>query len=355
MKAYIARRILLLIPTLLGILLINFIIAQLAPGGPVEQMLAKFEGHDTTYSSQLGGEAQSDVQTLYNGSSGIDEDLIEELKQQFGFDKPAYERFALMVWNYARFDFGYSFYRDEKVSDILLDKLPVSISLGLWTMLVIYLVAIPLGIRKAIKAGSRFDAWTSLVLIVAYAVPAFLLAIFLIVLLCGGNFLDLFPLKGLVSDNWESLSWPARIRDYLWHIFLPVLTLSMGGIASLSMLTRNSFLEEIRKQYVMTAEAKGLTESRVLYGHVFRNAMLIVIAGFPSAFVGIFFTGAILIENIFSLDGLGLLGYEAAFHRDYPIVFGTLFIMTLLTLALNILSDIMYVIVDPRIHFESHD
>ncbi|NLO80491.1 MAG: microcin C ABC transporter permease YejB [Xanthomonadaceae bacterium] len=360
MAAYILRRLLLMIPTLFGILVLNFVIVQFAPGGPVERVLAQLEGADPGATARLsGGGAETALgpsgESRYRGGRGLPPELIAEIERQYGFDKPAHERLLKMLWDYMRFDFGESFYQNRSVVQLIVDKLPVSISLGLWTTLLVYLISIPLGIRKAVRDGTRFDFWTSAVVIVGNAVPSFLFAVLLVVLFAGGSFLDWFPLRGLVSENWHELSWPMRIVDYLWHITLPVLAMVIGGFAGLTMLTKNSFLEEINKQYVMTARAKGLTERQVLYGHVFRNAMLIVIAGFPSAFVGILFTGALLIEIIFSLDGLGLLGYEAVINRDYPVVFGTLFIFTLIGLVLNLIGDLMYVLVDPRIDFERRE
>ena len=372
MTAYIFRRLLLIIPTLLGIMLINFVIVQAAPGGPVEQLIAQLTGTDVAATARIAGAGSGTEQvgtvaqtgtiagakgatSKYRGAQGLDPEFIAELERMFGFDKPAHERFFQMLGNYIRFDFGDSFYRDRSVMDLVLDKMPVSISLGLWTTLLVYLLSIPLGIRKAVRDGSRFDVWTSGIIIVGYAIPGFLFAVLLIVLFAGGNFLDLFPLRGLVSENWAELSWPARITDYLWHITMPVVAMVIGGFAGLTMLTQNSFLDEINKQYVMTARSKGLTEGQVLYGHVFRNAMLIVVAGFPSAFVSILFTGALLIEVIFSLDGLGLLGFEAAIGRDYPVMFGTLFFFTLLGLVLNLIGDLMYMWIDPRIDFESRE
>ncbi len=349
---------------------INFLIVQAAPGGPVEQALAQIKGDDTNATSRFSGSegaetggSSSTTRTLsssnsnskYRGSRGIDPELIAELEKQYGFDKPAHERFIKMLGDYARFDFGESFYRDASVVQLVKEKMPVSISLGLWTTLLVYLISIPLGIKKAIRDGSGFDVWTSSLVIVGYAIPGFLFAILLIVLFAGGSFLDWFPLRGLTSSNFDSLSWPEKIKDYLWHITLPVIAMVIGGFASLTMLTKNSFIEEINKQYVMTARAKGLTENRVLYGHVFRNAMLIVVAGFPSAFVGVLFTGALLIEVIFSLDGLGLLGFEAALNRDYPVMFGTLYFFTLLGLILNLVGDLMYTVIDPRIDFERRE
>lgn len=363
MFAYILRRLLLIIPTLFGIMVLNFLIVQAAPGGPIEQIVAKLQGNavDATARFTGGGSetshtpdaAVSESSSRYKGAQGVDPELIKELEQQFGFDKPLHERFFQMMGNYLQFDFGQSYFRDARVVDLVIEKLPVSITLGLWTTLIIYLVSIPLGIRKAVKDGTPFDVWSSGVIIVGYAIPSFLFAVLLIVVFAGGRYLDWFPLRGLVSDNWHDLSWPQRILDYLWHITLPVIAMVVGGFASLTMLTKNSFLDEINKQYVITARAKGLTEKRVLYGHVFRNAMLLVIAGFPSAFISILFTGALLIEVIFSLDGIGLLGFEAAINRDYPVMFGTLFFFTLLGLLMNLIGDLMYVLTDPRIDFES--
>jgi len=372
MRAYIVRRLLLIVPTLLGIMIANFFIIQAAPGGPVDLMIARIKGtaQDPTarFGGGGGGEVQSpggpregphapgaDSASKYRGARGIDPELIKQLERQFGFDKPAYERFLLMMRNYLVFDFGNSFFRDQRVIDLVVQKFPVSISLGLWTTLLIYLISIPLGVAKAIRDGSRFDVWTSGVIIVGNAIPAFLFAILLIVLFAGGSFWSVFPLRGLVSDNWQALSWQARIADYFWHLALPITALVIAGFATLTMLTKNSFLEEINKQYVVTARAKGLTKRRVLYGHVFRNAMLIPISGFPAAFIEILFTGNMLIEVIFSLDGLGLLGYEAAINRDYPIMFGTVYALTLIGLVLNVISDLTYVLVDPRIDFERRD
>jgi microcin C transport system permease protein len=362
MLAYIVRRLLLIIPTLLGIMVINFVVIQSAPGGPVEQLIAQIEGTAVAATARIGGGGGGEVQASgggegerYRGAQGLDPDFIKEIEQLYGFDKPAYERFFLMMGQYLRFDFGSSYFRDESVINLILEKMPVSISIGLWTTLLTYLISIPLGIRKAVRDGSRFDIWTSAVVIVGNAIPSFLFAILLIVLFAGGSFLDWFPLRGLVSDNWEQLSWPAKILDYFWHLTLPLLALMIGAFAGLTMLTKNSFLEEINKQYVMTARAKGLSEHRVLYGHVFRNGMLIIIAGFPGAFVSILFTGALLIEIIFSLDGLGLLGFNAAINRDYPVMFGTLYFFSLLGLLMNLISDLMYVMVDPRIDFETRE
>jgi microcin C transport system permease protein len=364
MLAYILRRLLLMVPTLLGIMVINFLIIQAAPGGPVELMIARLEGMAVAATARVGGGAGGETgagsergqgASAYRGTRGVNPELIRQLEQQFGFDKPAPDRFVHMMKSYLALDFGKSFYRDRTVIGLLLEKLPVSISLGLWTTLLVYLVSIPLGIAKAVRDGSPFDVWSSAVVIVGYAVPGFLFAILLIVLFAGGSFLDWFPLRGLVSPGWRALSWPGRVLDYLWHITLPVLALVIGGFAGLTMLTKNSFLEEVNKHYVVTARAKGLTRRRVLYGHVFRNAMLIVVAGFPGAFVGILFTGSLLIEVIFSLDGLGLLGFEAAINRDYPVMFGTLYIYTLVGLVLNLITDLTYVAIDPRIDFATRE
>jgi microcin C transport system permease protein len=367
MLAYLVRRLLLFVPTLFGIMVVNFIIVQAAPGGPVELTISRLRGHSVEATARVGGSGAGEtragpggsptggVTDKYRGARGIDPELIRQLERQYGFDRPAPERFVRMIRSYLTFDFGSSFYRDRRVIDLIAEKLPVSISLGLWTTLVIYLVSSPLGIAKAVRDGTRFDVWSSGVVIVGYAIPSFLLAILLIVLFAGGSFLDWFPLRGLTSDHWRELSWPARIGDYFWHITLPIVALLVGGFATLTMLTKNSFLEEINKQYVTTARSKGLTTRRVLYGHIFRNAMLLVVAGFPAAFVGILFTSALLIEVIFSLDGLGLLGFEAAINRDYPIMFGTLYIYTIVGLLLTLISDLTYVAVDPRIDFASRE
>ena len=359
MLAYIARRLVLILPTLFGIMVVNFIIVQAAPGGPVELMIARIKGtavEATARVGSAGGEMSGQagaVTAKYRGARGLDPELIRQLEKLYGFDQPAYVRFFQMMRRYAVFDFGQSFFRDRSVIALVMDRLPVSISLGLWTTLLIYLVSIPLGIGKAVRDGTAFDVWTSGFIIVGYAIPGFLFAILLIVLFAGGSFVQWFPLRGLVSPDWHQLAWPARVADYLWHVTLPVVSLVVGGFAGLTMLAKNSFLDEINKQYVITARAKGLTRARVLYGHVFRNAMLLVIAGFPAAFIGILFTGALLVEVIFSLDGLGLLGFEAAINRDYPIMFGTLYIYTLIGLVLNLISDLTYVMVDPRIDFAS--
>lgn len=361
MLNYILRRIALMIPTLFGIMLINFAIVQFAPGGPVEQVLAELQGQTAGATARFSGgggdaaAAASNAQSKYRGAQGLRPDIIAEIEAQFGFDKPAHERFFDMISSYLRFDFGDSYFRDASVVDLIAEKLPVSVSLGLWTTLLVYLISIPLGVRKAVNDGGRFDTWTSMAVVVGNAIPGFLFAILLIVLFAGGRYWDVFPLRGLTSDNFEQLSDWGKIKDYFWHVCLPVLSMVIGGFASLTMLTKNSFLDQIRMQYVETARAKGLTERQVLYGHVFRNAMLIVIAGFPSAFIGILFTGSLLIEVIFSLDGLGLLGFEAAINRDYPVVFATLYIFTLVGLVLQLLGDIMYHLIDPRIDFESRE
>lgn len=354
MRNYIFKRILLIPMTLLGILAINFLIIQFAPGGPVEHTLAKFQGMNVNATGKLGGAGtELGRGSKYQGAQGVPEDMVKELEKQFGFDKPAYARFVKMVLDYARFDFGKSFYQDKTVGQLIWERMPVSVSLGLWSTLIIYLVAIPLGIKKAVTDGSKFDVWTSFAVILGSAIPVFLFAVFLIVFFAGGTYLQWFPLHGLTSDNWESLTWFGKIKDYFWHITLPVTAMVIGGFASLTMLTKNSFLDEINKQYVMTARAKGLSENRILYGHVFRNAMLIVIAGFPSLLIKMLFTGSLLIEVIFSLSGIGLLGYEAIMTRDYPVIFGTMYIFALLGLVLKLASDITYSLIDPRISFES--
>jgi microcin C transport system permease protein len=370
MFAYIIRRLILIVPTLFGIMVVNFLVIQAAPGGPVEQMIARIKGTVSDATARVSGADQGDVGTRsgkqgrtttddmsskYRGARGLDPEIIKEIERQFGFDKPAYKRFFMMIRTYLLFDFGDSYFRDRSVMSLVIDKMPVSISLGLWTTFLVYLISIPLGIKKAVKDGSRFDVWSSSLVILGNAIPGFLFAILLIVLFAGGRYFDWFPLRGLVSGNWAELDWPARIIDYFWHIALPVFSMVIGGFAGLTMLTKNSFLEEINKQYVVTARSKGITEHRVLYGHVFRNAMLIVIAGFPSAFVGALFTGSLLTEIIFSLDGLGLLGFEAAVNRDYPVMFGTLYFFTLLGLLLNLVGDLTYHVVDPRITFESQE
>lgn len=372
MLAYIVRRLLLMIPTLLGIMIINFTIVQFAPGGPVEQVIAQLTGTDVGATARIGGTGGTEAGTTgqqsgqttssasastskYRGAQGLDPDFIKQLEKQFGFDKPLHERFLHMMGNYLRFDFGTSYFRDESVVNLVISKMPVSISLGLWTTLIVYGLSIPLGIRKAVKDGSPFDVWTSGAIIVGYAIPGFLVALLLVVLFAGGSFWNWFPLRGLTSEGWAELGFFGKIADYLWHMVLPITAMVISGFAGLTMLTKNSFLDQINQQYVQTARAKGLGEKQVLYGHVFRNAMLIVIAGFPSAFISILFSGALLIEIIFSLDGLGLLGFEAVIKRDYPIMFASLFFFTLLGLAMNLIGDLMYTIIDPRIDFEARD
>ena len=356
MAAYVLRRLLLMIPTLLGIMLLNFIIVQAAPGGPIDQVLARFQGLSSEASTRMeGGGGDVAAGSESRGARGIPPAFIEKLEKQFGFDQPPHERFLGMIADYATFDFGESFFRDEKVTTLMLERLPVSISLGLWTTLVVYLVSIPLGIRKALHHGSRFDVWSSGLVIVGYAIPGFLFAILLIVLFAGGSYWDVFPLRGLTSADFDELSAWGKVKDYLWHITLPVAASAIGSFATLTMLTKNSFLDEVHKQYVLTARAKGASDRRVLYGHVFRNAMLIIIAGLPAALVGIFFTGSLLIEVIFSLNGLGLLGFEAVMQRDYPVIFGTLYLYTLIGLILKLISDLTYVWVDPRIDFETRE
>ncbi|WP_147110451.1 microcin C ABC transporter permease YejB [Tateyamaria sp. syn59] len=362
MGPYVLRRLLLVIPTLLGILLVNFTLTQFVPGGPVEQAIARAQGGGDVFGGFAGGNNDAGADELdtasdstYVGARGLPPEFIAELEREFGFDKPPVERFLNMVWNYARFDFGDSYFRSISVVDLIIEKLPVSITLGLWSTLIAYLVSIPLGIRKAVKDGTPFDTWTSGLIIAGYAIPGFLFAILLLVLFAGGSYFQIFPLRGLTSDNWDDLSTIGKVLDYFWHITLPVLAGTIGAFATLTLLTKNSFLDEIKKLYVMTARAKGLSERSVLYGHVFRNAMLIVIAGFPAVFIGVFFGGSLIIETIFSLDGLGRLGFEAAVARDYPIVFGTLYIFGLIGLLVGILSDLMYVLVDPRIDFERRE
>ena len=364
MTAYIIRRLLLVVPTLIGIMTVNFVIIQIAPGGPVEQMIAKLQGEAVSATERLSGggedvkgqkKAISEKISKYRGAQGLAPELVAEIELMYGFDKPIHVRFFKMMRDYATFNFGDSFFRDQKVVDLVLDKMPVSISLGIWSTLVIYLVSIPLGIRKALNHGSRFDVWSSTIVILGNAIPTFLFAILLIVLFSGGSYFSWFPLRGLLSDNISTLPWRQQVLDYFWHQVLPITAILIGSFASLTMLTKNSFLDEINKQYVITARAKGITERRVLYRHVFRNAMLIIIAGFPAAFIGMFFTGSLLIEIIFSLDGLGLLGFESTIQRDYPVMFGTLFIFTLLGLIVGIISDLMYTVIDPRIDFETRE
>jgi microcin C transport system permease protein len=353
---------------LLGILFVSFVVIQFAPGGPVERIIAQLTGDDISATARVSGGGADiirpgggpggtldPVASKYRGAQGLDPEFIKQLEHQFGFDKPAYERFGLMLWNFVRFDFGKSYFRDANVIDLIKEKMPVSISLGIWMTLLAYLISIPLGITKAVRDGSRFDMWSSTVVIVGYAVPGFLFAILLIVLFAGGSFYSIFPLRGLTSDDFSLLPWWQKILDYAWHMTLPIVSMALGAFATMTLLTKNSFLDEIRKQYVITARMKGLSERRVLYGHVFRNAMLIIIAGFPSAFIHAFFTGSLLIETIFSLDGLGLLGFESVLNRDYPVVFATLYIFSLVGLAVNLISDLAYTWVDPRIDFETRE
>ncbi|WEJ59429.1 microcin C ABC transporter permease YejB [Devosia sp. FJ2-5-3] len=365
MGAYIIRRLLLMIPTVFGIMAISFLITQFAPGGPVEQALANLSGQNVALTERVtggGGDVVSQPnapiqpgKSGYRGSEGLPPELVERIEKQFGFDKPPLERFFTMIWNYLRFDFGESYYRDISVIDLIKEKMPVSISLGLWMTLIAYGVSIPLGIAKARRDGSRFDVWTSSLIIVGYAVPGFLVAIALIVLLAGGSFWSIFPLRGLTSPGFSSFPWWRQVLDYAWHLVLPITAMGLGAFATATLLTKNSFLDEIGKQYVVTARAKGLNDRQVLYGHVFRNAMMLIIAGFPGAFIGAFFGGSLLIETIFSLDGLGLLGFEAIANRDYPVVFATLYIFSLLGLVIGLISDLAYMWVDPRLDFESRD
>lgn len=367
MGAYIIRRLLLMIPTVFGIMALSFLVIQLAPGGPVEQFLGQLEGNNVEATARVTGSAggdlagapsqssssSDDVTSRYRGARGLDPEFIRQIEAQFGFDKPPLERFGTMLWNYVRFDFGNSYYRDVSVVQLIIEKMPVSISLGLWMTLISYGISIPLGIAKAIRDGSRFDVWTSGVVIIGYAIPGFLFAILLIILFAGGSFLDLFPLRGLTSSNFADLSWWEKILDYFWHLALPIAAMALGAFATTTLLTKNSFLDEVRKQYVVTARAKGLTDRQVLYRHVFRNAMLLIIASFPGAFIGAFFGGSLLIETIFALDGLGLLGFESILNRDYPVVFATLYMFSLLGLIIALISDLTYMWIDPRIDFES--
>jgi len=359
MGAYILRRLFLIIPTLIGIMLINFVLIQFVPGGPIEQIIAQMEDGSAGATDRFtGGGDDSNNQSEnneYKGARGLPPELIEDLEKQFGFDKPPVERFLTMLWNYIRFDFGESYFRSITIIDLILEKMPVSITLGLWSTLLAYLVSIPLGIRKAIKDGSAFDVWTSGIIIADYAIPGLLFGILLIVLFAGGSYWQIFPLRGLASEGAADFGFFERIADYFWHAALPILTSTIAAFATLTLLTKNSFLDEINKQYVMTARAKGLTEFNVFYGHVFRNAMLIVISGFPALFVGIFFGGSLIIEVIFSLDGLGLLGYEAAINRDYQVFFATLYIFALIGLLVKLLSDLTYIWIDPRIDFGSRE
>lgn len=372
MAAYLLKRILLIFPTLFGIMLFSFVIIQFAPGGPVERMIAELMGHSSSISGrmsgaggdgvsggagagQLGGGAADAVSSKYRGAQGLDPKFIKELEKQFGFDKPAHERFLLMMKNYLTFDFGKSYFRDVSVIELIKEKFPVSISLGIWMTLLTYLISIPLGIRKAVQDGTPFDSWTSGVLVIGYAIPGFLFAVLLLILFAGSSFVQWFPSRGLFSENWDQLSFFGKIVDYIWHLTLPLIAMAIGSFTAMTFLTKNSFLDEIRKQYVVAARAKGLSENQVLYGHVFRNAMLLIIAGFPAAFIGAFFSGALLIETIFSLDGLGLLSFESIEKRDYPVVFASLFIFSLVGLVVGIISDFVYTLVDPRIDFETRE
>jgi len=370
MGAYIIKRLLLMIPTLLGIMLMTFAVIQFVPGGPIERVIAQIQGTDTDSAGRVSGNTGSEVggsqeqagnlpggdaPVKYRGAQGLDPEFIKQLEREFGFDKPAPERFLLMLKNYLTFNFGNSYFRDRSVVDLMIEKMPVSISLGLWLTLIQYLVSIPLGIRKAVKDGSNFDVWTSGVIIVGYAIPSFIFAIMLIVLFAGGSYYSWFPLRGLTSDDFDQMNWLQKIGDYAWHLVLPLTAMGISGFATMTLLTKNSFLDEIRKQYVTTARAKGLTEHQVLYGHVFRNAMLLVISGFPGAFLGAFFTGSLLIETVFSLDGLGYLTYKAALDRDYPIVFANLYVFTLVGLLIGLISDLTYTWIDPRIDFEKRE
>lgn len=357
MGRYLIRRLCLILPTLFGIMVINFAIIQLAPGGPIDQIIAQSSGLNmsTTQSVSAGGQMAGGAKPVSYGAAGLPPEMLEALQKQFGFDKPPHVRFFTMMWNYLHLDFGSSYFQERPVLELLLERLPVSISLGLWSLFLIYSIAIPLGVAKAVRDGTPFDLWTSGAVFTAYAVPGFLLAVMLLVFFAGGSYLDWFPMRGMVSDNFDELSLLGKMMDYLWHMALPLTALTIGGFATLTMLTKNSFIEEMGKPFVLTARSKGLSESRVLYGHVFRNAMLIVIAGFPAAFVSILYTAALLIEVIFSLEGIGLLGFDAAIKRDYPILFGTLFIFTLIGLTMQLIGDLVYTFIDPRIDFESRD
>ena len=363
MLAYVLRRLMLVVPTLFGIMVLNFFIVQAAPGGPVEQMIARLEGTAVGATERFSGSAsggemmrqgsQEQGAGAYRGARGLPKELVQRIERMYGFDKPIGERFLLMMKSYLVFDFGDSFFRNRKVVDLVLDKMPVSLSLGLWTTLLIYLVSIPLGIAKAVRDGSRMDIASSATLIVLHAIPAFLFALLLIVLLAGGSYFKWFPLRGLVSDDWNSLDAVKKVLDYFWHMALPIVALTIGAFTTMTFLTKNSFIEEIHKQYALTARAKGLSEGRVLYGHVFRNAMMIVIAGIPASFIGVLFTGSLIIEVIFSLDGIGLLGFESALNRDYPVIFGTLYFFGMIGLVMGIVGDMMYTVVDPRLDFEA--
>ncbi len=356
MAAYILKRLLLMIPTLLGVMLLTFIVIQFVPGGPIEQIIAQLENPGEGGSRlDSGSENKGETTGTYRGAEGLDPEFIKKLEKQFGFDKPAHERFLLMIWNYARFDFGESYFTNKKVTTLMLEKMPVSISLGLWLLVISYLVCIPLGIKKAITDGTRFDIWTSGVVIIGYAIPNFILAILLIVFFAGGSYYNWFPLRGLTSDGFEAMSFWEQVKDYAWHLVLPLTAIGVSSFATLTLLTKNSFIDEIRKQYVTTARAKGLTETRVLYGHVFRNAMLLVISGFPGAFLGAFFASTLLIEQVFSLDGLGYLTFRSVEKRDYAVVFANLYIFTLVGLFVALISDLIYTWIDPRIDFESRE
>src|SRR5215469_15867655 len=371
MSSYLLKRVLLIVPTLFGIMLISFAIVQFAPGGPVERVIAQISGTDVSATARIGGgqgdglssstpsqsgsQGGGEATSKYRGAQGLDPAFIKQLEKQFGFDKPAHERFLLMMKNYLLFNFGKSYFRDVSVLQLIKEKLPVSVSLGIWMTLLTYLISIPLGIRKEVMDGTRFDTWTSGVIIIGYAIPGFLFAILLIILFAGGSFLNIFPLRGLTSDGWSQFPWYWKIIDYFWHITLPLISMALSAFATMTLLTKNSFLDEIRKQYVMTARAKGCSERQVLYGHIFRNAMLIVIAGFPGTFIHAFFSGSLLIETIFSLDGLGLLSFESVLNRDYPVVFGTLYIFSLVGLVVNLISDLTYMWIDPRIDFEARE
>ena len=369
MTAYIVRRLLFMIPTIFGIMLVSFVVVQFAPGGPIERVIAQLSGTDTGATSRISGSssgdfanrgampggAQGDINSKYRGAQGLDPAFLKSLEKQYGFDKPAYQRFVIMLWDYLRFDFGKSYFRDVSVIELIKEKLPVSISLGIWMTLLSYLISIPLGIRKAVQDGTNFDVWTSSIIIVGYAIPGFLFAILLIILFAGGSFWQIFPLRGLTSDGWSQFPWWEKILDYFWHITLPIISMGLAAFATMTLLTKNSFLEELRKQYVLTARAKGCSERQVLYGHIFRNAMLLVIAGFPSAFVSAFFAGSLLIETIFSLDGLGLLSFESVLNRDYPVVFANIYIFALVGLVVTLISDLTYTWIDPRIDFETRE